>query len=101
MKSLSNLIVVSVDWSGELAEAISGTEFLVFTQENGCGIQTKVSMGCMCDKLSNSYGNTHGSCHRYQRAVSHLGLLAVSPPYIDGLGTGSMITLSQAILPAR
>ena len=45
--------------------------------------------------------NTHGSCPRYQRAVSHLGLLAVSPPYIDELGTGSMITLSQAILPAR
>ena len=41
------------------------------------------------------------SHHRYQRAVSHLGLLAVSPPYVDGLGTGSVITLSQAILPAR
>ena len=48
----------------------------------------------MCDRLS-------GAFNRYQRAVSHLGLLAVSPPYIDGLGTGSMITLSQAILPAR
>lgn len=35
---------------------------------------------------------------RYQRAVAHLGLLTIIPPYDDGLGAGTVMTLSQTIV---